>query len=87
MATRPRPDDPEVLLEAATGAFRERDSFGRIKPSPAWADLDPAQRQELFERQVTARLFEQAIDPAGLSSTARAVLNRIGFLGQLPEDQ
>ena len=86
MAPRRRPDDPEILLEAATSAFRERDSFGRIKPSPAWADLDPAQRQELCERQLTARLFEQSIDPEGLSSTARSVLSRIGSLGQLPED-
>ena len=44
MAMRHRPDDPEVLLEAATGAYRERDSYGRLKPSPAWADLAPAQR-------------------------------------------
>ena len=86
MATRRRPDDPEVLLEAATGAFRERDSFGRVKPSAAWADLTPALRQELFQRQLLARLVERAADPQGLSSTARAVLDRIGSVGQLPQD-
>ncbi len=86
MAVR-RPDDPEVLLEAATGAFRERDTYGRLKPSPAWADLAPAQRQELFGRQLVARLIEQAIDPQRLSCTARAVLDRIAFVDQLPEGQ
>ncbi|MHC5016668.1 MAG: hypothetical protein ACYTGM_19590 [Planctomycetota bacterium] len=92
MAVR-RPDDPEVLLEAATTAHRERDSYGRVKPSPAWADLAPAQRDALFQRQLAARLVEQAVDPQGLSSTARAastaraVLDRIAFLGQWPGDQ
>ena len=86
MAVR-RPDDAEVLLEAATGAFRERDTDGRLKPSPAWADLAPAQRDELFQRQQVARLIEQAVDSAGLSSTARAVLDRIADLDQLPEGQ
>jgi hypothetical protein len=83
MAVRGRPDDAEVLLEAATGAFRERDTFGRLKPSPAWADLSPAQREQLFDRQMKARFLERAIDPQGLSSSARAVLDRIGFLEQL----
>ena len=87
MATRRRPDDPEVLIEAATGAYRERDSYGRLRPSPAWADLAPAQRRELFDRQLVARLLEQAVDPQGLSSTARAVLDRISFLRQLPGDR
>jgi hypothetical protein len=84
MALRRRPADPELLLEAATGAFRERDTFGRLKPSPAWADLSPAQREALFDRQVAARLVERAIDPQGLTSTDRAVLDRIDFLEQLP---
>jgi hypothetical protein len=83
MAERRPPDDPEVLLEAATSAFRERDAFGRLKPSPAWADLTEAQRRTLFDRQAIARLVERAADPQGLSSTARAVLDRIGFLEQL----
>jgi hypothetical protein len=86
MAAR-RPDDTEVLLEAATSAYRERDTYGRIKPSPAWADLAPAQRDELFDRQMTARLVERAIDPERLSSTAWAVLKRIPYLDQLPEGQ
>ena len=86
MAVR-RPDDAEVLLEAATTAHRERDTYGRLKPSPAWADLAPAQRNELFQRQQVARLIERAVDPQRLSSTARAVLDRIALLGQLPEGQ
>ena len=75
--------DPELLLEAATGAYRDRDSEGRIMPSPAWADPSIEKRVELFDRQALARLVEQAADPTGLSSTSRAVLERIRFLGQL----
>jgi len=71
-------EEQEVQLEAATAAFRERDVSGRIQPSPAWWDLSPEDRERLFQRQVEARLVEAAVDPEGLSSTARAVLGRIG---------
>ncbi|MBP7148714.1 MAG: hypothetical protein KBD01_14365 [Acidobacteria bacterium] len=76
-------DDRELLLEAATSAFRERDSFGRVLASPAWADLASADREELFDRQAAARQVEAAIDPDGLSATARAVLARVQHLGQI----
>ncbi len=82
MTAARRPPDPEVLLEAATTAYRERDAYGRIKPSPAWADLIPAQRQALFDRQLLARLTEQAADPQRLSSTARLIRDRIADLPQ-----
>ena len=71
-------EEEEVQLEAATTAFRQRDVSGRIQPSPAWWDLSPEERERLFERQMEARLVEAAVDPDGLSSTARAVLGRIG---------
>jgi hypothetical protein len=83
MSVRRQPPDPEVLLEAATGAYRDRDRDGRIIPSPAWADLSIEERSQLFDRQVLARLVEQATDPTGLASTSRAVLERIRGLGQL----
>lgn len=73
----------ELLLEAATAAHRDRDTHGRILPSPAWADLAPAERAALFDRQLAARRLEQAIDPQGLSSTARVVLERAAGLGQV----
>jgi hypothetical protein len=82
VSLRRRPDDPEILLEAATSAYRERDRDGRIRPAPAWADLAPQQRRQLFERQLQARLLEQATDPEGLSTTGRAVVDRIAGLPQ-----
>jgi len=80
---RPRPQDPEILLEAATGAFREFDTYGRVRPSPAWADLTPAQREELFQMQLTSRVLEKAIDRRRLSSTAHSVLGHIDALPPL----
>ena len=71
-------EEQEIQLETATTAFRERDVSGRIQPSPAWWDLSPEDRERLFRRQMEARLVEAAVDPEGLSSTARAVLGRIG---------
>lgn len=78
-----RIDDRDLLIEVATGAFRERDTFGRIAPSPAWLDLAPEDREAAFEHQIVARRLEQALDPEGLSTAARAVLRRVRRLPQL----
>lgn len=67
----------DLLIEAAASAHRERDTTGRILPSPAWLDLAPADRDAAFERQLEARWLEAALDPEGLSTTARAVLDRL----------
>ena len=67
----------DALLEAAVTAHRDRDHEGRTVPPPAWFDLSPTDREELFRRQVASRALERAIDPAGQSGTARAVLARI----------
>jgi hypothetical protein len=77
-------DSEEILIEAATGAFRERDASGRILPSPAWMDLSEGDRETLFRHQLGSRLLERSLDPKGLSSTARAVLSRLQHLGQFP---
>jgi hypothetical protein len=77
-------DSEELLIEAATGAFRERDASGRILPSPAWMDLSEGDRERLFKHQIESRLLESSLDPKGLSSTARAVLGRLPHLGQFP---
>ena len=35
-------DEPkDLLIEEAVSAFRERNSWGRVLPSPAWWDLPP----------------------------------------------
>ncbi|PYV33931.1 MAG: hypothetical protein DMG09_21700 [Acidobacteria bacterium] len=71
-------DDPkELLIEEVVSAFRERNAWGRILPSPSWLDLTAEDREALFARQLESRLIERALDPNGLSSTARAVLKRL----------
>jgi len=71
-------DEPkDLLIEEAVSAFRERNSWGRILPSPAWMDLPPADREALFERQLASSILERAIHPSGRSSTVRAVLARL----------
>jgi len=69
--------DREALVEAVVTPYRERDIEGRIVPPPAWWDLSREAREALFERQLMSRVIEKAADPAGWSSTVRAVLHRI----------
>jgi len=78
-------DDRDALIEAAATAFRERDPSGRILPSPAWADLAPADCDALYELQLAARHFERALDDDGLSATAQVVLERARSVGQVEE--
>ncbi len=75
--------DRDLLIEAAATAFRERDSEGRILFSPAWWDLPPEDREKAFDAQLAARRLERGADPEGLSATARAVLARGPWLGQI----
>jgi hypothetical protein len=71
-------DDRESLIERAAAAFRPRDPRdGRARPHPAWLDLDAAGREEAFAVAERLRALEAAIDPDGLSTTARAVLARL----------
>jgi hypothetical protein len=69
--------DRETLVEQAAGAFRARDGQGRVLSHPAWHDLDEAGREEAFELAASLRALEAALDPEGLSTSARAVLARI----------
>ena len=69
------PLDP--LVEAAATAFRAEDASGALRSHPAWHDLDDRGRREAFDVAAELRLLESALDPEGLSSTARAVLARI----------
>jgi hypothetical protein len=82
----PTPGEIDVLIEQATSAQRERTASGRIQPSPAWADLTPAQCETLFARQMTSRRLERALDAGGCSSTARVVLARLARIDQLAPD-
>jgi hypothetical protein len=71
------PEDRERLVEAVVSAHRERDALGRIIPSAAFFDLDDGDRRAAFEETLRARSLEAAIDPAGLSTTAKAILSRL----------
>jgi hypothetical protein len=67
----------EALIEAVVGAHRERDRDGRPRAHPAFHDLDAEGRLDAFERALVTRRLEAALDPGGLSTTARAVLARL----------
>jgi hypothetical protein len=69
--------DREALIEAVAGAFRARDPLGNVRGHPAFYDLDEEGREEAFRVAQRQRAMEAALDPEGLSTTARAVLARI----------
>lgn len=72
--------DPRVrqeLIEQVASAHRERDALGTIRAPPAFHDLDDEGRRASFEVALANRTMEAALDPEGLSSTARAVLARL----------
>jgi hypothetical protein len=73
----PTAEERELLIAQATTAHRSRDAEGQLQLHPAWLDLDDAGRREAFDRTVEVRALEATADPAGLTSTARAVLGRI----------
>ena len=72
-----RGNDKDFLIEQAVSAFREHNTWGRILPSPAWWDLSPEDRGAVYARQLESRLVESALHPGGLSTTVRAVLERL----------
>jgi hypothetical protein len=70
-------DIRDKLVSATSSAYRARDAEGRIISDAAWMDLDEEGRKEAFEVTLKQRKIEAALDAQGLSSTARAVLQRI----------
>lgn len=66
----------EELIEQVAGAYRPP-SRDELRYHPAWHDLDDAGREQAYERARGLRVMEAALDPQGLSTTARAVLARI----------
>jgi hypothetical protein len=69
-------DEEELLVEQVAGAYRPR-SLDELRYHPAWHDLDPAARQRAFDLARSSRPLEAALDPEGLSTTARCVLEKI----------
>lgn len=68
--------DEEALVEQVAGAYRPR-SRDELRYHPAWHDLGEGARVKAFEIARAIRPLEAALDPEGMSSTARAVLARI----------
>jgi hypothetical protein len=69
-------DDDELLIEQVAGAHRPV-SRDELRYHPRWHDLAPASRERAADRARALRELEAALDPDGLSTTARAVLARI----------
>jgi len=67
----------EELFEQVCGAWRPRDADGAVQGHPAWFDLAPPDRTEAFRETARLRRMEAALDPRGLSTTARVVLARV----------
>jgi hypothetical protein len=71
-------EERDRLVEQAASAWRGRDPRdGRAMTHPAWLDLDAEGRRQAFAVAEQQRALEAAIDPEGLSTTARAILARI----------
>ena len=70
----PHPDDE--LIEAVAGAYRPEGPRA-VRTHPNWHDLDESGRRLAFERALALRDLEAAIDPEGLSTTARAILRKL----------
>jgi hypothetical protein len=70
-------DERDALIEQVVAAWRPDAPGGAIRNHPAWHDLDAAGRAQAYARTVASRRLEAALDPEGLSSTAKAVLARI----------
>lgn len=72
-------DEEEALLvEQVAGAYRPptRD-HEELRYHPAWHDLSEAARERAYARGRALRALEAALDPDGLSTTARAILARL----------
>jgi hypothetical protein len=71
------PRERDELIEQAASAWRPRTRDGGARAHPAWHDLDGAGREAAFEVAREQRRMEAAMDPEGLSTTGRRVLQTI----------
>jgi hypothetical protein len=70
-------DEHRDLVEATASAFRSVAPDGTIRDAPSWHDLDAQGRIEAAALALELRKLEAALDPDGLSTTAKLVLARI----------
>ena len=71
------PNDDDLLVEQVASAYRPP-SRDELRYHPAWHDLGDEGRRRAADLARALRKAEAALDPEGLSSTARAVLARLG---------
>ncbi len=64
----------QLLIEQMVSAHRPVSPDGVRRAASAWHDLDEAGRREAYDATWAMRQLEAALDPDGLTSTARAVL-------------
>ena len=69
-------EEEDLLVEQVASAHRPR-ALDELRYHPAWHDLDAAARQRAFDLARALRPLEAAVDEDGLSTTTRAVLNKI----------
>jgi hypothetical protein len=69
-------DEEDLLVEQVASAHRPR-TLDELRYHPAWHDLDAAARERAFDLARALRPLEAALDEDGLSTTARAVLQKI----------
>jgi hypothetical protein len=67
------------MIEAVVGAYRYQGADGQVRPAPEWRDLTPEDRVEAARQAEAQRRIEAELDPDRLSTTAHAVLARIGM--------
>jgi len=73
------PEEEALLVEQVASAYRPRTrDHDDLRYHPAWHDLSEEARVRAFDRARALRTLEAALDPEGLSTTARAILARIG---------
>jgi hypothetical protein len=70
-------DERRALIEQVAAAYRSVAPDGSLRAAPAWHDLDDEGRREAAALALGLRRLEAALDPEGLSTTARCVLARI----------
>ena len=68
--------EEDLLVEQVAGAHRPT-SLDELRYHPAWHDLDAQARVRAFDLARALRPFEAALDEDGLSTTARAVLQKV----------
>ncbi|HEX5059180.1 MAG TPA: hypothetical protein VFV99_07455 [Kofleriaceae bacterium] len=69
-------EEEDLLVEQVASAHRPR-ALDELRYHPAWHDIDAAARERAFDLARALRPLEAALDEDGLSTTARAVLNKI----------